>query len=392
MMPKSSNRNRARARDATFARLVRHADRRPDVPLHDAFGPLPRQGSGRPSWKRTLQDIISVNNERHSTKPKSVSFKTQSERACSLFRCFRDLHALGYKIRNPYCLGGRHVRVLMQDWTAAQPRARRRTLSPAMVQTELSHLRTFANWIGKPGLVLPAESYVDDPARVTRHSAATADKSWPAHGVDPDRVIEEIALHDPWVGAQLRLARAFGLRIKEAVMIQPRLAERPAGDASGRSDFVGGHLEVTRGTKGGRLRRVPIDTLAKRTALAAAKALLTSDAQYLANPSRSLVQNLDRLTNVMKKFCVTRKALGVTPHGLRHEYAEDRYEAFAGVPAPVRGGPPIDLSVDEQARLRVAEELGHSRTQILAAYCGSSRARKDPRPAENPPATGDASA
>jgi integrase len=340
--------------------------------LRDALGPLPRQSSQRPSWKRTLQDIISAQNERHATKPKSVSYKTQSERACSLFRCFNDLHALGYKIRNPYCLGGRHIRVLVQDWTGAQPRARRRTLSPSMVQTELSHLRTFANWIGKPGLVLPAESYVDDPARVTRRAAATADKSWPAHRVDPDRVIEDIAVHDPWVGAQLRLARAFGLRIKEALMIQPRLAECPAGDVGDPSGFVGGALEVTRGTKGGRLRRVPIDTPAKRAALDAAKALLRSDSQYLANPARSLIQNLDRLTNVMKKFGVTRNALGVTPHGLRHEYAGDRYEALAGVSTPVRGGPPVDPATDQQARLQVAQELGHARVQITAAYLGQS--------------------
>jgi len=359
-------------RDATFARLVRPAGRRPELPLRDALGPLPRQSSRRPSWKRTLQDIISAQNERHATKSKSVSFKTQSERACSLFRCFNDLHALGYKIRNPYCLGGRHIRVLVQDWTAVQPRARRRTLSPSMVQTELSHLRTFASWIGKPGLVLPAESYVDDPARVTRRSAATADKSWPAHGVDPDRVIEDIAVHDPWVGAQLRLARAFGLRIKEAVMIQPRLAEWPVVDVGDPSGFVGGALEVTRGTKGGRLRRVPIDTPAKRTALDAAKALLRSDSQYLANPARSLIQNLDRLTNVMKKFGVTRKALGVTPHGLRHEYAGDRYEALAGVATPVRGGPPVDPATDQQARLQVAQELGHARVQITATYLGQS--------------------
>ena len=59
-----------------------------------------------------------------------------------------------------------------------------------MVQTELSHLRTLAGWIGKPGLVLPAESYASDPALVARRYVATEDRSWPAHGVDPDALIE----------------------------------------------------------------------------------------------------------------------------------------------------------------------------------------------------------
>jgi len=372
-MSSSIKRRHSAAENSGTARRERHGRPDPDPRLRGGLRPPPRHAGKRASWKRTLQDIISAHNDRHATKPKSVSFKTQAERAASLFRCFRDLHALGYRIRNPYCLGGRHVRALMEDWTAEHPRARRRSLGPAMIQTELSHLRTFSGWIGKPGLVRPAEAYVADTARVTRRTAATTDKSWSAHALDPDRLIETIAAHDPWVGAQLRLARAFGLRVKEALMIQPRLAERPGPEAS-ESSGAASCLEVMRGTKGGRLRRVPIDTPAKRAALDAAKALVTSESQHLANPARSLVQNLDRVVNVMKKFRVTRKALGVTPHGLRHEYAGNRYEALAGTAAPVRGGAPPDAATDERARLRVAEELGHARAQIVSAYCGS-RAR-----------------
>jgi integrase len=278
----------------------------------------------------------------------------------------------------------------VEDWTAAEPRARRRTLSPSMVQTELSHLRTLASWIGKPGMVLPAAFYVADPALVTRRSVATEDRSWPAHGLDPQSVIGEIAAHDYWIGAQLRLARAFGLRVKEAVMIQPRLADQPAGDGEDPSASARGFLEVKRGTKGGRLRRIPIDTPAKREALDAAKAMVTSDSQFLADPARTLVQNLNRLTNVMKKFGVTQEVLGVTPHGLRHEYAGDRYEAFAGVSPPVRGGTATDRATDATARLQVAQELGHSRKQVSSAYLGSPRTERPherasgPDPAEGP--------
>jgi integrase len=385
-MSHRTDRNIPAAGSDARTRRERHATRI-EARLRDALGPPPRRGGRRQSWKRTLQEILWTHNDRHATKPKSVSFKTQSERAAGLFRCFRDLHALGYKIRNPYCLGGRHVRALVQDWTAAEPRARRRTLSPSMVQTELSHLRTLAGWIGKPGLVLPAESYVADPALVARRSAATEDRSWPAHGVDPQSTIEEIAAHDPWIGAELQLARAFGLRVKEAVMIQPRLAERPAGEGSTQSAGLGGFLAVKRGTKGGRLRLVPIDTSAKRDALDAAKALVRSEAAFLADPARTLVQNLNRLTNVMKKFGVTQEVLGVTPHGLRHEYAGDRYEAFAGVSPPVRGGASTDRASDATARLQVAEELGHSRKQISSAYLGSPRTERPRERASGPDPT-----
>lgn len=346
----------------------------PETRLRAALGPPPRRRAPpRPSWKRTLQDILWAHNDRHATKPKAVSAKTQAERAAALFRCFNDLRALRFKIRNPCCLGGRHVRALVTDWTAPQPCTRRATLSAATIQAELSSLRTFAEWIGKPGLVRPAEAYVTDAATVARRTVATTDRSWPARGIDLDALIEEIAAYDPWVGAELRVARAFGLRVKEAVMLRPRLAEKDAGHALDAPAVPTSHLEVIRGTKGGRLRHVPIDTPAKRAALEAAKALVAGDAQHLANPARTLKQNLDRLHNVMKRFGLTRRALGVTAHGLRHGYAADRYEGLAGAPAPVRGGVVPDRETDDRARLQVAEDLGHSRSQIVGAYVGGRK-------------------
>ncbi len=114
---------------------------------------------------------------------------------------------------------------------------------------------------------------------------------------------------------------------------------------------------------------------------------MRDESHFLADPKRSLVQNLYRLRNVMKRFGVTGSELGVTPHGLRHEYAGDRYTAAAGVAPPVRGGSTPDPAADERARLEVAEELGHSRAQIASAYLGARRvrSRKAPGSDENGP-------
>ena len=76
----------------------------------------------------------------------------------------------------------------------------------------------------------------------------------------------------------------------------------------------------------------------------------------------------------------TNHDLGVTPHGLRHQYANDRYELFSGVSSAVRHGPPVDPAVDTAARLEVASELGHARKEIAGAYLGPilrSRGRKE---------------
>jgi len=112
-MPYRPDRNFPASGSAALTRRNRQQPRA-EARLRNALGPPPQRGGRRQSWKRALQDILWEHNDRHATKPKSVSFKTQSERAAGLFRCFRDLHALGYKIRNPYCLGGRHVRALVE--------------------------------------------------------------------------------------------------------------------------------------------------------------------------------------------------------------------------------------------------------------------------------------
>jgi integrase len=207
---------------------------------------------------------------------------------------------------------------------------------------------------------------------VRRRYVAVADKGWQAHGVNPDVLIEQIAAHDPWVGAQLRVARAFGLRVKEAVMLRPDCATKP--DEAGTPER---YLEVTRGTKGGRLRLVPIDTEPKRAALEAARRLVGRESGHLGHPARDLKQNLDRLHYVMRKFGVTRRALGITAHGLRHGYAADRYEALAGTPAPIRGGCAPEKTTDRRARLAVAEELGHGRKQIVGVYISARPTRSE---------------
>jgi integrase len=69
---------------------------------------------------------------------------------------------------------------------------------------------------------------------------------------------------------------------------------------------------------------------------------------------------------------VTKAALGITSHGLRHEYASERYETFADAPSPIRGGAGKKVPGDDRARIQVAQELGHARRSITNAYYGSS--------------------
>lgn len=250
---------------------------------------LPRPPLSRPAhkdWKAALQALINANNARHAKKDKYVSHHTREERAQGLFRSFRLLRAMGFRLA-PGNLAGRHIEWLMRYWTAdpalgqqlaahgplKKLQLREKPYSPAYIQQQLSFLRVFSGWIGKPGLVLPASRYVNDVSLVSRTICATADRSWDAHNVDFNAVLAEVGAVDPRVALQLEVMRAFGLRKKEAVMFSPSGAEVPA-HALPASPEPGPFLmfiRIKRGTKGGRLRFTAVRTPEQQRALARAR-------------------------------------------------------------------------------------------------------------------------
>jgi integrase len=327
-------------------------------------------------WKRELSRILTRHNGRHAWKDKEVSHKTQEDRRKFYFAFFEEIWHNEEKTFQvmPRNLGNNHVKFMVARWV-------RRGLAPGTIQLYLSYLRTFCEWIGKPGMVLPPQAYVTDPKLVERTYGATLDKSWTPQLVDPERTIGDVIAFDPWVGTQLLICWRYGIRVKEAIMIQPHLAD------------LGDRLLLEPGTKGGRPRYVPIDTPEKRAALDEAKRLVRIRSAHLGRPGKSLKQNMDRFRTVMKKFGITGAALGVTPHGLRHEFGNDLYEALTGEPSPVRSGEPIDRDADRAARLVVAERLGHGRRNVTRAYLGGVLKPKpgapspdpEPEPGEVPP-------
>jgi integrase len=343
---------------------------------------MQHKGKQRAGWKGRLQALIDANNGLHSTRGKVVGHKTRDERAASLFRIFKRLRAMGFKLDDPAHMGGRHIGWLMRDWTAdptikaelatrgVRYEPRDGPLSPAYIQQQLSFLRALSAWIGKPGLVLPAEAYVA-PHLVARQTTAQRDRSWSGDAVDPAAVLAQVASPDPRTALILEVMLAFGLRRKEAVMFVPTLAEVPA-HALPSSDDPGPYLaflRIKRGTKAGRLRytaiRHPSQAWTLERALEAAP-----NGGHIGYPGLSLKQALRRFSNTLHRAGVNMKVLGVTGHGLRHQFAADLYVELAEVAPPVRGGGPVDAETLRAAYLAVAEQLGHGRPQIAGAYLG----------------------
>lgn len=318
-----------------------------------------------------LTAILARHNWRHAVKDKGVSYDTMEDRRQFLFRTFaylRDNPTKSFKL-DPRSLSGRHVHFLFEHW---QQRARAGELGPSSLQKIHSMLRTFAGWIGKPDLVKPLSAYIDDKALFKRSYVATQSKTWRSQGVDADVMIAEVEARDAYAGAALRLMAAFGLRFKEAVMLRPHVDVYTATQAGRPDDEPMAYLHTHRGTKGGRERFVPIDTPYRQRAVDVARAVARSHEGSVSNPRHDLERAIRHLRYVMEEFGITKADLKVVPHGLRHQYAADEYQAVTGHAPPVEGGAVVDREVDRLARRSVSSKLGHGREQIVNAYVGDA--------------------
>jgi integrase len=306
---------------------------------------------GKPSnggWKASLAEVLKTHN-RVKQDGSVASHATQDKRADVLYAGFKELREKGYKLDDVHSFRGKHIEVL------AKSREDKR-LSASTVQNNISIFRTFAGWIGKEGMVEGADKYVS-PGAASRSSINREDKSWQAHGVDIRAKIAEVASQDPRVGLQLALQATFGLRAREAMQLRPHIADQDT------------YLALNVGTKGGRDRVVPIDTPEKRALIDLAKTFAASKLASVSDPTKTLAQVKNHYYHVLRSCGITR-AEGITGHGLRHGYANDRYREISGEASPVRGGQIQNRGADKAARLEVAEELGHSRESVTTHYLG----------------------
>lgn len=310
-----------------------------------------RSGSGgSPSggWKASLAAVLKQHNGAKQDGT-VASYATQDKRADVLYAGFAELRQLGYRLDAVQSLRGKHAEALVQGWQA-------RGLSASTIQNNLSVFRTFSDWIGKSGMVQRVEHYLGTGVAV-RSSIASQDRSWSAKGIDIAAKIEQVRAKDPRVALQLELQAAFGLRAREAMQLRPHIADK------------GTYLSITHGTKGGRDRVEPIRTPEQRALLERAKSFCATLSSSTSDPNRKLHQWKNHYYQVVRACGVTRKE-GMTSHGLRHQYANDRYKALSGADSPVRGGSKVDKDTDQAARLIVAEELGHSREGVTTHYLG----------------------
>ena len=305
----------------------------------------------------SLAAILKVYNVTRADDAKKASDATIGKRKQVLFAGFRLLRTLGFRLPSAYSFAGRHMQALVNAWV-------KQKLSPSSIQNRISVFRVFCAWIEKEGMVEASVRYVSDPAWVTRSCVAREDKNWSANDVDAIAIIDTVRGMDVRVAMALELQLAFGLRVRESLMLIPHMAD------------LGAVLDVSRGTKNGRRRLAHIETDYQRSTLERAKALVGTMDESIAGPvqDRRLHQARNHYYAIMRKAGITRKN-GITSHGLRHQNANAYFAEIAGYASPVQGGPtPTCKHIERFARTETAEHLGHSRPSITAHYIGSHRA------------------
>lgn len=168
------------------------------------------------------------------------------------------------------------------------------------------------------------------------------------------------------VAATVEVARALGLRLKEASLLNARVA---LGQVKKH-----GAVNITAGTKGGRGHRVD------RWVPVAGRAIgcLVRAAEAQGQGRNLIPSNLtwrQWYSHVHHVWASVRDDYGLKKiHDLRAAYACERYRRLTGSAAPVVAGRlRVDRSADRIARQTIAQELGHARIDVVSAYIGGAR-------------------
>ena len=269
------------------------------------------------------------------------SFATQHDREVILNLIANQLHEGGFRHLRATGVRSKHIEYLVQRW-------HKEGIGTGTFKNRMSDLRWLAEKIGKQNIVARENAAygIANRRHVTNESKA--------------RVLEVArldAVTDPYTVLSLRLQEAFGLRREESIKLQPVWADR------------GEVLRLKASwTKGGKEREVPILTDAQRAVL--------DDAKQLVGSASLIPEGMSYRDQLNRFKAQTAKAGIDRVHGLRHQYAQRRYQQLTGWKPPAAGGPTSkqlsagQKTLDREARLVVSRELGHEREQITSVYLG----------------------
>lgn len=337
-------------------------------------GTVDRVHSRRPQgpWGQLLSDLNRLYRRHLSRRALSdaqVGMKTRRERRAVLERALKDLHRRGFELRKLKNLGAKHVQAIIAEWRA-------RGLESSTLSTNFSHLRCLCRWVDKPELLQVIREINEAEPSLTRRRVATdRDRSEQGAGIDRAEILRAALQIDARFCCILALMGEFSLRMLEALLFRPHLAEDPPGC-----------IHILWGTKGGRPRTLPLPlSPSQRAVLAWAKTFAKTSADSMVPQTWRVERYRRRVYRLCARVGLTKKKRGITSHSLRHGSLLRLYELLTAECAPARGGDLVsrDPEADLAARMLVALQAGHSRTSVTSAYLGPRRVTRS-KPEDKP--------
>ncbi len=219
------------------------------------------------------------------------SYATQRDRERILSLIADQLHALGFRGMNSRSLKPKHVEALVNRW-------RRENRSLGTIKNRMAALRWWAQKVDRQNVIARSNAEYGIPERTL---VGNGSKAKTVDETDLDKV------RDPHVRMSLELQQAFGLRREEAVKFNPSYADR------------GDHLRLKdTWTKGGKAREIPVRTQAQREVL---------DRAHRLAGRGSLIPRDRNYRQQLRVYERHTANAGLSKlHGLRHAYAQGRYE------------------------------------------------------------------
>lgn len=274
----------------------------------------------------------------------------QSARHQNLMRCVKELRARGYSNRwDVHKLGKKEVSRLVHDW-------KEKGIADRTIANRLADIRWLATKINRAEFI---------PSN--KDAGLGLRQNQPGFGENKAQQLEQRHLDqmDPRMQLVNELKVEFGLREKEALMIQH-------GYATAASET---YIQLQgRWCKGGRPRVIEVVSDRQRDLLSRV------GAHQKVHGDRSMIPSQQTYKTYKKIVQAKSTELGVRGHGLRHQWAQDRFtQVSQGIQPPLAGGPAYsslnerDQALWDKAARRVNEELGHGkgREDITATYIGA---------------------